>query len=123
MEEAKYSGEERRQYRRLNKQFVVSIKIQGASEEWDMVLIKNISRGGLSFVYHQGLREGMILDLKINIALNTHPVYCAGKVVHVQISGNPKSYEAGVLFSEINDADANLIDRTVEKFLSENQSK
>ena len=122
MAEAKYSGAERRRHERLNKQFVVSIQIQGASEAWDMVLIKNISRGGLSFVYPNELREGMILNLKINIAFNAHPVYCVGKVVRVRAGGNPKSYEAGILFSEIPDAAANLIERIVKKFLSENQN-
>ena len=116
-----YSGAEKRRFARLFKQFVVRIQIQGAfSKDWDMVLIENISKGGLFFRTPTELKPGMVLNFKINIALNKHVISCVGRVVRVRPVGNPVLYEAGVSFTEINESDAALINSTVEEFLAKN---
>ena len=116
-----YSGAEKRRFARLFKQFVVRIQIQGAfSKGWDMVLIENISKGGLFFRTPTELKPGMVLNFKINIALNKHAISCVGRVVHVRPVGDPVLYEAGVSFTEIDESDAVLINSTVEEFLAKN---
>lgn len=116
-----YSGVEKRRFKRLFKQFVVRIQIQGAfSKNWDMVLIENISKGGLFFRTPTELKPGMLLNFKINIALNKHAISCVGRVVHVKPVGEPVLYEAGVSFTEIDESDAALINSTVEKFFAKN---
>ncbi len=99
------------------------MQFQGVSKDWDMILIKNISKGGLLFNYDDELKIGTTLNLKINIALNKNPIHCIGKVVRMETSGNPITYEAGVYFTEINNADAEMIEKTVEKFLSEEKNR
>ena len=121
MEDQEHPQTEKRKSKRLNKQFVIRLQIQGgASKDWDMILISNISRGGLLFSYAKELKEGMILNFKINIALNKNPIYCVGRVVRAKALGNAKIYEAGISFTEISEADADLINQTVEEFLSKN---
>lgn len=121
MEQSNFSGANKRRFARLNKQFVVRVQIQGgASKDWDMVLIKNISKGGLLFGYTTELKEGMILNFKINIALNKNPIVCAGQVIRVQAIGNPKIYEAGISFTQISESDAETIGAVVDEFLAKN---
>ena len=121
MEDQQHPQAEKRKSKRLNKQFVVRFQIQGeVSRDWDMILISNISRGGLLFSYAKELKEGIVLSFKINIALNTNLIFCTGRVTRAKALGNSKMYETGVAFTEIKEADAILINNTVEKFLSKN---
>ena len=124
MEKTQYSGEEKRRFKRLYKQFVVRIQIQsGLTKDWDVLVIRNISRGGMLFTYHKQLSEGMILNLKINVALNKDPIYCKGKVIHVRAFGDPRIYEAGVCFTEISVSDGDLISRVVEDIISKKEDE
>ena len=119
MEPKEFSGVEKRRFKRLNKQFVVRIQIQGGfSKTWDVVLIQNISKGGLLFSYYKPLNEGMQLNFKINIGLHKEPLECFGKIVRVQVVGDPKTYEAGVSFVDIKPSDADWINKTVDECLS-----
>ena len=116
-----YSGGEKRRFARLFKQFVVRIQIQGAlSRGWDMVLIENISKGGLFFRTPTELKQGMVLNFKINVALNKHAISCVGKVVRARAARDPRLYEIGISFTQIEESDANLINSTVEEFLAKN---
>ena len=99
------------------------VQVQDISQDWDVVLIKNISKNGALFSCQKELKEGMLLNLKINIPLSRDPVHCVGKVVRVQAGDVPKSYEAGVSFTEISDADAALITQTVENLRPKDQGK
>ena len=121
MEDQQHPSTEKRRFKRLNKQLVVRFQVQGgASQDWDMILISNISRGGLLFSYAKELEEGITLNFKINIALNTNPIFCTGRVTWAKAPGSSKIYETGIAFTGIKDSDADLINHTVEEFLSKN---
>ena len=117
LKETKYSGEEKRRFKRLNKQFVVRIQLRGISTKWDMVLIKDVSKGGLSFRYDHELKVGQELNLKINIALNEKAIECRGKIVRVNPSKTRQVFEAGVSFTNIASVDGDIIELTVEELL------
>ena len=119
----RFSGIERRRFKRLNKAFVVRIQ-ESIYSNWDVVLIHNISRGGLLLRIDSDLKVDMLLNLKINIALNREAISCFGKVVHARSLGlDTKFCEAGILFTQINEDDADLINRTVEELLSKEPRK
>ena len=91
-----FSGIERRRFKRLNKAFVVRVR-EGEYNDWDVVMIHNISRGGMLFRIELPLKAGAILALKINIGLNKEAISCYAKVIHVKALA-PESYfcEVGV---------------------------
>ena len=100
---------------------MVRIQIHGGmSRDWDMVPIENIGKGGLFFKTFTELKEGMVLNFKINIALNKHAISCVGKVVRARAARDPRLYEIGISFTQIEESDANLINSTVEEFLAKN---
>lgn len=124
MADPEYAGNEKRRFKRLNKQFVVRIQAQGgASKEWDMILIQNISKGGLLFSTDKNIPAGAVFNFKINIALNKNAIACTGKAARVGTAGNPAVYEVGISFTDIQQADADQIEHTVEDFLSKNQDQ
>ncbi|OIO37021.1 MAG: hypothetical protein AUJ72_05330 [Candidatus Omnitrophica bacterium CG1_02_46_14] len=123
MEKIEYTGGEKRKYQRLNKQFVVRIQIPEISKEWDMVLIKDISKGGLLFRYHKEFGVGMSLNLKISVAFNKSSILCVGKIVRIKVSGNPKSYDVGISFTKLAESNALLIESVIEKISSDKTKK
>ena len=82
----------------------------GAFAEWDIILIKDISRLGLSFPYGKPLKEGALLNLKINLGLEYGTVQCVGKVSRTNELGAAKAREIGVVFTKISESDGDLID-------------
>ena len=63
-----YGGSERRRSKRLPKPFSLRLHVQGGGSfvPWDMVLVKDISRRGIAFIYDKALKKGTLLNLKIN---------------------------------------------------------
>ena len=118
-----FSGPEKRRFKRLSRAFVVRVQ-NGADNDWDVVLIHNISRGGLLFRIESDVKVGAILTFKINIALNKEAIACLGEVIHVKSLGaSTKLCEVGVSFTQISEADAHLISTTVEGLLTKERPR
>ena len=49
------------------------------STEWDMVPVRDISAGGLTFNYTKNLGFNSLLDFKIDISQSTPTINCVGK--------------------------------------------
>ena len=118
MAEAEYAGPERRRSRRLKKPLSLRFRAQGggAFAEWDIVLIKDIGRVGLSFTYDKPMKEGMLLNMKLNLGLDRGAIECAGKVVRAKGLGATKIQEVGVTFINLNESDAGSIDKAAAAF-------
>lgn len=114
-----FSGAERRRFKRLNKQFVVRIQAVGnVSKGWDIVMIRNISKGGMCFMTSDELKTGDTLNFKINVKLNHNTILCDGTVIRVRTIRKPNVYEVGISFKDIQGADGDLISSTVEEILT-----
>lgn len=113
-------GSERRQYKRIKKAYSVHIRPEadGQAFEWDMVLIKDISAGGLLFRHESEWKIGTHLDLKIHFALNQAPIRCTGEIVRCLSQGSPVFYDIGVRYVSIGKQEASLIDDSAGKFIS-----
>ena len=119
-----YSGAEKRRFKRLNKAFVVRIRPEiGGHKDWDMVLIRNISKGGMCFITPDDIKVGAVLDFKINVKLNKHTIICKGAVIRARTLGKPSVHELGISFKAIADADGDLINSTVEALSKEPAQK
>ena len=117
MAQIPYEGPERRNSKRLKKQFSVRLQIQpGAFTDWDIVLVNDISRQGLSFLYDKPLKKGTLLTLKINFNLQRGVMQCVGQVVRVRDSGVGKVQDIGVTFMNLSEADSELINQAAVEF-------
>jgi c-di-GMP-binding flagellar brake protein YcgR len=114
------SSSERREHKRVKKAYSVHLRPETEAQtfDWDMVLIQNISAGGLQFRHESEWKIGMHLDLKIHFALNQAPIRCTGQVVRCLAHGNPVLYDVGVRFVSIGTQEATLIDDSAQKFIS-----
>ncbi len=81
----RYGGPERRRAERLRKQFTIRMrKISGnVAGDWDLILLRDISKSSLSFNYNRTLQEGDLLDLKISIGAAVEPIICRGETISV----------------------------------------
>ena len=79
--------QERRKYSRLEKPFMARFRVKQYeglemfSTVWDMVPVRDISVGGLSFNYTKYLGFNSLLDFKINIRSST--INCVGKIIRI----------------------------------------
>ena len=77
-----YKGPERRTFKRIRKPYMVRFKPGDASEDkWDMVAVLNFGAGGALFYYNKDLKEGSILDVKINFTQSKPVINCSARVV------------------------------------------
>jgi c-di-GMP-binding flagellar brake protein YcgR len=113
MTDFRYDGSDRRKFKRIKKQYSLRLQVKGAGafEQWDIVLIRDISRLGISFLYDKALKEGMLLNLRINFGVEGEVIQCAGKIVRSELITGTKSYDIGVEFISIGEADSDRIDK------------
>ena len=124
MESTEFGGVEKRKHKRLSKQFVLRIQVQWSFEKnWDVVLVHNISKGGILFSYYKPLNEGMKLNLRINIGAHKKVIECVGEVLRVHKFGDPTMYQAGISFVTIDPQDAEWIEKTVEDFFAKKENQ
>lgn len=107
-----YAGPERRRFRRIRKPYSVFVRPHRDSNyaDWDLVLIQDISAGGLRFTHESDWAAGMPLDLKINFSLNQPPIRVMGKVLRTEPTGDPAVYACGVAFGDLTPAERALIE-------------
>ena len=120
MPEGDRQRSDRRRHKRLKKPFSLRIQVQfaAAAGPWDMVLVKDISRSGLSFTYDRPLKVGDRLAMKINFGFEPGTIQCMGEVVRAQESGKTKFYDIGVKYVDISESSSELIDRAALEFHS-----
>ena len=112
MESMEFSGQERRQSKGYAEQVVVQWQRQGAkpSEEWRYAFIRDISKGGLCFETGESLAMDEILLFKVKIHFALRPFDCTGRVLRVKPLSKPKHFEIGIIFTNIDPKDADLVD-------------
>lgn len=112
-----YTGPERRKSDRVRKQFTIRLRriSNSFAGDWDIVLLKDISRSSLSFQHDRPFGEGDLLDLKINIGSDNTPISCRGEVVRVEEAGISRAHEIAVVFVDIQPKDMERIQKTIDE--------
>ncbi len=110
-------GSERRSAERIHKPFAVRMrKISGKmSGDWDLVLLRDISKSSLSFNYNRTLQEGDLLELKISIGDRAEPITCRGEVARLVSSGLTEAHAVAVVFVDISLEDTKRIESAIEE--------
>ncbi len=115
--------QEKRKYRRIEKPFMARFRTKQheGSEmsltEWDMVPVRDISSGGLTFNYTKNLGFNSLLDFKIDISRSTPTINCVGKIIRVEDPQPHFMYHITTEFTEIDKQEREMINTTVEKVL------
>jgi c-di-GMP-binding flagellar brake protein YcgR len=117
------NGQERRKYRRIGKPFVVRFRtkqyegLEMSSTKWDMVQVRDISAGGLAFIYTKNLGFNSLLDFKIDISQSSPTINCVGKIVRVEEPKPHSMCRIATEFVKIHKQEREMINATVERVL------
>ena len=115
-----YNGQEKRQYRRIEKQFMARLQIksdkaqEAESDNWDSVTLMNLSAGGTFFYYKKALKIGTFIDLQIDVSESTPPISCVGEVIRSDKLQPAFSICIAVSFVDIGEQEINLINKIAE---------
>jgi c-di-GMP-binding flagellar brake protein YcgR len=118
------TAQERRQYKRIRKNFVARFCIRndksnnGIQENWGMVTTHNLSAGGVLFNYDKDIPEGSIIDMLINFPQIKNPVNCTAKVLRIDKTSPSSLLRIAANFIEISHEDQQQINRAAEEFYS-----
>lgn len=116
------SAAERRRYRRLDSKVNVSYEVVKSKDELvkrgykaeQFSVSKNISASGLLFYANEPVPIGSILDCKIQLPNSQNPIRSLARVVRVDETGQPNSYNIAVCFLDITGAERSKLDKFVE---------
>ncbi len=116
-----YNGQERRKYERREKPYTARFKIRSDAQEmesndWDSVILHNLSAGGTFFISKKDLGIGKLLDFKIEVSESKPAVNCAGEVIRIeQFQFPPASmFYIAIKFTEIGEKEEELINKSIE---------
>lgn len=124
------SGAEKRRFKRIEKKFVVTLRVYSDKKttlaaKYDIVSLKNISAGGALFAYNKELKIGTLVDLNIASPMLAEPVACLGRIIRVEppsqsmLPGQIPLYNIAVRFIETMDRkEQGMINNIVEGYLS-----
>jgi c-di-GMP-binding flagellar brake protein YcgR len=115
---------ERRKYRRIEKKhFMARFRLKQyealdpSSTNWDTVVLKDISAGGMLCNYNKNLELDSLLDLKIDVPKSTPTINCVGKVIRSYKPQSASMYDIAIRFIDIRRQEKELL---IKMMLSQN---
>lgn len=118
-----YRGVEKRKYQRINKPFIIRFRIRPdesngmVTTAWDMVVVGDLSAGGVCFQYNKYLGVDSLLDIKINCSKSTPLINCIGKINRIKEQPNTSVFGIATTFTEIDKHNRYEISKVVENSL------
>ncbi len=119
-----YNGQERRKYKRkykkIEKEYMARFAIRAdeaqemESNDWDSVILKNVSAGGALFFYNKDLEIGTLLYLKIYVPKAILIINCVGKIIRIDKPKPTSMFGIAIKFTEIGEKEEELINKSVE---------
>jgi hypothetical protein len=85
----KYTGSDRRKHNRVKRALMARMRIYKdelkpqASQKWDIVQIRNLGSGGLSFNYTEEIALGTVIEFNIMAPSRPEPIHCLGRVCRI----------------------------------------
>ncbi len=122
------NGQERRKYKRyenlpIEEPSKARFKIRSdeaqemESNDWDSVILENISAGGTFFRYKEDLGIDTLLDLKIDVSKSAPIINCVGKVIRIDKTRHTSMFGIAIKFTDIGEQEKELINKSVERTL------
>ena len=117
-----------RKHKRIIRPFMVRVRLyqQAGSQKnskWDIVKVRDLSEGGISFNYDKRIAPGIKLEFRIALPLNKEPIRCIGIVCRIDSSPNHSGpfkkisiYGVAVRFIEIEPIQQEAITKFAKDF-------
>ncbi len=100
---SEYSGQERRQFPRVNANFVVSYRIKEIRDGYDLSQTKNVSQGGILLTTNREFKKGIFLAMTIRFPLVRQKIEVTGEVVSSRQIVRNLIYETRIKFLDLNE--------------------
>ena len=111
--------EDRRQYVRINKQYILSyFNKDNPDDKHEITQLKNISLGGMCFVASKSLNKGRCLGISLRTPYLSETTYFEGTVLESMEKAKNLIYEVRLEFSGLNVQAESLIKKIMEVFFS-----
>ncbi|MFC1704418.1 PilZ domain-containing protein [Candidatus Omnitrophota bacterium] len=108
--------EERREYKRLKRQFIVSFRPYGKKTAFDVSQLKDISAGGVRFMTAKPFKKDTTLIMEIRTPISVVKLKVSGKVIASKEVVKGLIYDTRVRFVNLDDDTAEIIKQTVDYF-------
>ncbi len=112
-----YKISERRKYPRIEKPYItrfqVKINVDMICKEWDMVVVINLSAGGIFIYAKKNLEVGTILNLKISFSSSHPSIICVGRVIRMKRVPDTPAIGFAIEFTEINKQIREVINKII----------
>lgn len=80
-----------------------------SSTNWDTVVLKDISAGGILFNYNNNFELDLLLDIKIDVPKYAPTINCVGKVIRNYKPQSSSMYDIAIRFINIGRQDIELL--------------
>lgn len=96
-----YDGSERRQYSRLDGNFVVSYRVKQLPDNYDLSQTKNVSQGGMLLTTNKKFDANLALTMKIRFPFVSERIEILGQVVDSKEVVKNLIYETRIRFLDL----------------------
>ena len=115
----KSSHLERRQYKRVNKNFILNyIEKAHPEKRYEITQLKNISMGGLCFVTSHEFPAGTILGIELKTPYLSDTTYLEGEILESHEKVKNTIYETRLQFSSLSSEAEFLLSKIIEFFMN-----
>ena len=111
------SRNERRQYFRINKNFILTYFDQASpSQKYEITQLKNISLGGMCFITTKSFEPSMKLGIELKTPYLAGTTYLEGIVMESHEKMKDKIYETRLQFESLGAESRVLLEKLIEFF-------
>ena len=106
------SSAERRRFKRTKKSFMARVRFVASSTEnsgWDMVMLRDLGAGGMTFSYDRKIPAGTLLDFRLHLPFAPEPIQGIGRVVR---SSGESFCQIAASFSRLSEEKQRQIERS-----------
>jgi len=118
-----YAGPERRRYKRIKANFVVSYRPVKLSESANISQTKNISQGGMLLTTNKAFAKDTLLKMSIQIPIINYKVELVGRVMESREVTKSLIYETRIVFQDLSLSVAQALGSTVKKAIDRERHK
>lgn len=118
-----YTGPDRRRYKRIKANFVVSYRPVTLSESANISQTKNLSQGGMLLTTNKAFAKGTLLKMSIQIPIISYKVELVGRVMESREVTKSLIYETRIVFQDLSLTVAQALGNTVKKAIDREKHK
>ncbi|GJQ58192.1 MAG: hypothetical protein D8M57_03120 [Candidatus Scalindua sp. AMX11] len=96
---------------------------ENSNPEWDIVSVKNLSAGGMVFIFDKSLGIDSMLNIRFKISQSQPTINCVGRIVRIEERQHLSGYCTAIAFTEVSAQTKSEINRTIEEIVRKKKRK